>query len=168
MTTNQYCVQVVEDQQSASAVHQWTVVMVINERDSELVHPIGRGLCLGNLRHSNELDTFALSPRWPSLKNNSNHLSNRDWHLDDGHCCFKISRSNALPVGQGRRGEEVDMMEVQCLVPDQLNDVKHHLKPLREMAHHIDRCHVENLRSLVVKQGNSATGAVDGLDGNWA
>jgi hypothetical protein len=86
-------------------------LVVINERDSELVHPIGRGLCSGNLRHSVELDTFMLSPRQPSLKNNGNHLPYGDWRLDDRCHCFKISGSNASPVGRGRRGEEVDMME---------------------------------------------------------
>jgi hypothetical protein len=110
-TTNQHHVEVVEDQQNA--VCQQAVVVVIDERDSELVHPIGRGLCSGNLRHSDELDTFTLSPRQPSLKNNRNHLLNGDWRLDDGRRCFKISGSNALPVGQGRRGEEVDVMEEQ-------------------------------------------------------
>jgi hypothetical protein len=96
-TTDQCHVEVVEDQQNA--VHQRAVVVVIDERDSELVHPIGRGLCSGNPRHSDELDTFTSSPRQPSLKNNRNHLSNGDWRLDDGRRCFKISRSNALPVG---------------------------------------------------------------------
>jgi hypothetical protein len=38
-------------------------LMVINERDSELVHPIRRGMCSGNPRHSDGLDAVASSPR---------------------------------------------------------------------------------------------------------
>lgn len=86
--------------------------MVIDEQDSELVHPIGRNLYLGNSRRGDELDTYMSSPRRPSLENNRNRLS---WCLDDGCHRFKISGSNALPVGRGRRGEEVDVMEEQDL-----------------------------------------------------
>jgi hypothetical protein len=38
-------------------------LMVINERDSELIHPIRRGMCSGNPRHSDGLDAIASSPR---------------------------------------------------------------------------------------------------------
>jgi hypothetical protein len=45
-------------------------LVVIDKRDSELIHPIRRGMCSGNPRHSDRLDAVASSPNWPDLRNN--------------------------------------------------------------------------------------------------
>jgi hypothetical protein len=44
-------------------------IVVIDERDSELVHPIGGDLCLGNARHSVQLNAVASSHQRANLKN---------------------------------------------------------------------------------------------------
>jgi len=46
------------------------VVMVTNKQDSELIHPIGRCLCLGKPRYCNQLNAVTSSHRRLNLKNN--------------------------------------------------------------------------------------------------
>ena len=52
-------------------------LVVVDERDSELIHPIAGGLCSGIPKHSGGLNTVKLSPRMMILENNEKSCLNK-------------------------------------------------------------------------------------------